>query len=227
MKRFFAFITALIMLFTVNVCAETESSEKTEIEIVRTITLNCGVNLYETSEGTWGAYGDNFKIAPLYYLPFEHYYDFDNTFVLAAKDSYILMKDYNPDNTYYVFNSKGELIKTLTYSIDDVLAEEPHNLEIKYVSVLTAYGSNLIVYEYTGKRDNIYGLSPSYIKRLYSEKVSDGYYSIWKYEDGENGEFRAIEKETFRRCILNADGSFKEYILNDDGSYKVFSWYSY
>lgn len=216
-----------LMVFSVSVCAETETGE--EAEIVRTKALDCGVTLYKTTEGTWGAYGDNFEIDPVYYLPCSsaYYYDFNDTFILASVDCDVINNKMHTYNTYYVFNSKGELIKTLTYSFEDIQAENPNGCasDCEWFWAVTAYGSNLVFAEAAGKI-NVYDLAPCYIKRLYSEKVADGYYAINRYEDGENGEFIAYEKDTFRKCILNADGSFKEYILNDDGSYKVFSWYS-
>lgn len=76
----------VLMMFTVSVCAETENSEEAEAEIVSTIALDCGVNLYVTSDGKWGAYGENFELDHVYYLPTANeYYNFGDNFVLAQK----------------------------------------------------------------------------------------------------------------------------------------------
>ncbi|MCD7855625.1 MAG: hypothetical protein LUG66_08450 [Clostridiales bacterium] len=220
LKRLFLFMTVLTM-FTVNVCAETESSEETEI--VRTITLDCGVNLYVTSEGKWGAYGDSFKLDPVYYLPTSNqYFDYGDTFVLAQKPNTYLNNRGSFDNTYYVFKSNGELIKTLTYSIWDVIDEQPGGYTFYDVEAWVVSGSNIV---FAGRPiDESYpceNLAYTYIKRLYSEKVVDGYYSVQRYDYEEEGEFTAVEASTWRWCVLNQDGSFKRYRYNADGSYKI------
>ncbi|MCD7855452.1 MAG: hypothetical protein LUG66_07555 [Clostridiales bacterium] len=217
MKRLFAFITAVIMLFTVNVCAETENRETEEVYKIREYDIGDGITIFQNSDKKWGACGNGFYIEAEYYLPcmLDNYYEYDGVFTLALSADQAISAEYpeQASQTYFVFNNKGELIKTLTYTAADFQAEKPCGCTFSFITSTGAIGSNIIF----GGMPAYYETSilTQYIKRLYSENIAgEGYYGIRPYA---GVGFTAVENETDKKCILNPDGSFKEYIEEENG----------
>ncbi len=216
MKRLFAFIIAVIMPFTVNVCAETENSEGSN-EIVFERGIGKGITVYRNSEGKWGAYGDNFYLEADYYLPctIDKYYAYDGVFVLMNSKYPILGHSPNGRNTFYIFNSSGEMIKSVVYCLDEVWEEKPCGETFSAVYIGGVVGSSIKLSGMIEGNEHTSIPLTDYIKRLYSEEVAgESYYAIQPYK---GVGFKAIEKETDKKCILNVDGSFKEYIEEENG----------
>ncbi|MCD7778911.1 MAG: S-layer homology domain-containing protein, partial [Clostridiales bacterium] len=169
--------------------------------------IGCGLYAYQSTEGGWGVYGDNFAVEAFYELPcpIDNYSAFGGNFTLTSKYVYNsngLLKG----NDFVVFNDSGEIIKKLTYGMSDVKTEKPKGLEFHHISLVYVSGSNLV---FRGYVDNDLTEHYDFIKRLVSEKIAgEDYDSIKPY--GDTG-FTAVEVSTGKSCILNPDGSFKEY----------------
>ncbi|MCD7905689.1 MAG: hypothetical protein LUG24_09060 [Clostridiales bacterium] len=214
MKKLTALTILLVFVFSAVIYADGDIKALVSRKVYE-YDIGDGIRLYQNSDGRWGAYGSGFKVTAKYYLPCAEAADchaFDDTFVLAANENTAIYAQ-EPENTYYVFNGEGKIIKTLTYSIYDIWEEAPGGHTFGYVEAKSYSGSNLV---FKGLPSEInYGslVCREFIKRLYSEKTEGSYLGI---EICENGEFKAIEgevgkEETWRLCILNPDGSFKKY----------------
>ncbi|MCD8214095.1 MAG: S-layer homology domain-containing protein [Clostridiales bacterium] len=177
--------------------------------------IGCGLYAYENTEGKWGVYGDNFTVDAFYELPCpaNSYSAFNGTFTLISK---YLKYLYNSSsqvtgNDFVVFNGRGEIIKSLTYTMKDIKADKPCGLEFHHVTLTSVSGSNLVFCGYTDSNEKEYAY---FIKRLVSEKIAgEGFDNISVYADVG---FKAVESSTGRECILNPDGSFKEYYTEEE-----------
>ncbi|MCD8090957.1 MAG: hypothetical protein LUD81_10150 [Clostridiales bacterium] len=182
--------------------------------------LGYGLTAYQNNDGKWGVFGPDFKLDPVYELPcssMDNYFALDGYFTLALNNNPQLEEEREKYsyNTYYVFNSSGELVKTLTYTIEDVKKEKPCGLEFCSVYVTLVSGSNIVFAGETPEQKAVGGtiVLTEFIKRLVSEKISgEGYCGISRYDDGG---FIAWEEATKKKCILNADGSFREYCTEE------------
>ncbi|MCD8239271.1 MAG: S-layer homology domain-containing protein [Clostridiales bacterium] len=184
----------------------------------RNIDIGCGLYACQNSDGKWGVYGNGFSVDAFYELPCnsDRYYAFDGYFTLALYDIFCLQPENSgtsrTDNTYFVFNGDGELIKTLTYGIEDIQSEKPCGCVFVEVIPVIASGSNIIFDGMTeeDKSSSQTSYYTAFIKRLVSEKIAGEEYTVIR--PYENIGFTATEKSTGKKCVLNADGSFKEYI---------------
>lgn len=126
---------------------------------------------------------------------------------LYAVNNIITLKK---DNTFYIYNTTGELKKTIESPLDYELAYPGYNEKyLNQYDIKAISGSNVVVSEHWG--DMTVETSPKqeyFIIRLFSEKkAAEDYYNIISLP---NGEFIAIDRKTNLGVYLNADGSLKE-----------------
>ncbi|MCD8239550.1 MAG: hypothetical protein LUC92_09485 [Clostridiales bacterium] len=175
--------------------------------------IGCGVTLFQNSMNKWGAVGADGKVIvePLYELAgSDSNKAVDNVFVLSDKRNIFSGRD----NTYYVFDTEGNLLKKLHYGSEEMAADGQ-----AYGSTYVRYatGSNLTYW--THYADNTADPAKSegfaYIKRLMSEKIA-----ATEYDDvrpyNSDGLFTAEIPETGQKVILNQDGTFKEYYTEEE-----------
>ncbi len=170
--------------------------------------IGCGVTLFQNSMNKWGAAGADGKVIvePLYELAGAYLnMAVDNVFVLSDKRNNFSFRT----NTYYVFDTEGNLLKKLHYGADEMKADgQPYGST--YVAYAT--GSNLTYVAHCG--DSV-PFEFVYIKRLMSEKVAATEYDhVRPYNS--DGLFTAEIPETGQKVILNPDGTFKEYYTEEE-----------
>lgn len=114
------------------------------------------------------------------------------------------------DNTFYIYDTKGELKKTIEAPLGYELAYPGYNEKyLKQYDIKAISGSNVVVAEHWGNTTIETSSNQEYfIIRLFSEKkAAEDYYNIIALP---NGEFIAIDRKTDLGVFLNADGSLKE-----------------
>ena len=137
----------------------------------------------------------------------EFFNDWAITSRLYAVNNTLTLKK---DNTFYIYNTNGELKKTIESPLGYELTYPGYNEKyLKRYDIEAISGSNIVVAEHWG--DMTIETSPKqeyFIIRLFSEKkAAEDYYNIIALP---NGEFIAIDRKTDLGVFLNADGSLKE-----------------
>lgn len=146
-----------------------------------------------------------------YYMPIFEAYVYNGVFILSDKPN---ERTDARDNTYYVFNTEGELLKTFHYGSEEMKADIPEEYADRTFYVEYASGSNLVFKTYSMDHTNEKSYYPCYIKRLFSEIAVTGYYNIDPSRLYDGG-FIAIDTKTLTYCLLNPDGSFSGYYDGD------------
>ncbi|MCD8089914.1 MAG: hypothetical protein LUD81_04720 [Clostridiales bacterium] len=175
--------------------------------------IGCDTYLFQNSIKKWGAMTKDGEVIvePKYELAGAYVNKaVDNVFVLSDENNY-----YNGrNNTYYVFDTEGNLLKTLHYGSEEMEAD---GFAAGSTYVYSATGSNLLYWIHFG--DNI--ASPNeregfaYLKRLISEEVAAAEYDgVTPY--GDEGLFTGYIGSTGEKVILNPDGTFKEYCTTEE-----------
>ncbi len=183
-------------------------------------TIGGGLYAFQNTDGRWGVWreSDNKIIVEPLYLPAvsmerNYYVNYDHTAIdeaYASNGTFVLTDKNNDssnsrDNTYYIFNTDGELIKTIHYGTDEIKKDLGDNDSRSAYYVNYASGSNLVF----DKADS----EQTFIKRLVSEIAVTDFSKIMPCGDGE---FKAMENSTGKRCILNPDGTLKNYTESEE-----------
>lgn len=196
-------IATMWRLYNAEISSKDESNENlltnTDIQMPEYDEMEyIGCDLYKFAlNGKSGVFNKNGEII----VPAEY----DGGSRYAVNDIFTM---YNGD-MYYIFNSKGDLLKTVEYKL-------PEGGKYRY-GVSSISGSNLVITEHLG--DMVTEIIPEqkwFIKRLMSGVVTaEDYYSIGSVP---NGEFTALNKEG-KYCVLNLDGTLKfetDYTVDKD-----------
>ncbi|MCD8238794.1 MAG: hypothetical protein LUC92_05620 [Clostridiales bacterium] len=195
--------------------------ESGELGIYNKKTIGGGLYAFQNSDGRWGVWRQSDEkviVEPLYlpvvsmyrhpdnisyyfYTIYESYVS-NGTFVLTDKNN---DSSNSRDNTYYVFNTDGELLKAIHYGTDEIRKDLGDNDSESAYYVNYASGSNLV---FTKENTDV-----RFIKRLVSEIAVTDFSKIMPCGEGE---FTAVENSTGKRCILNPDGTLKNYTESED-----------
>ncbi|MCD7855974.1 MAG: S-layer homology domain-containing protein [Clostridiales bacterium] len=195
--------------------------ESGELGIYNKKSIGGGLYAFQNSDGRWGVWRQSDEkviVEPLYlpavsmyrhpdnisdyYINIYESYASNGTFVLTDKNN---DSSSSRDNTYYIFNTDGELIKTIHYGTDEIRKDLGDNDSESAYYVSYASGSNLV---FAKENSDV-----RVIKRLVSEIAVTDFSKIMPCGDGE---FTAVENSTGKRCILNPDGTLKNYTESED-----------
>ncbi|MCD8239778.1 MAG: hypothetical protein LUC92_10695 [Clostridiales bacterium] len=175
--------------------------------------IGCGTYLFQNSMKKWGAVNEDGKVIV------EPVYELAGAYINLAVNNIFVLSDENNNyndrnNTYYVFDTEGNLLKTLHYGAEEMEADGQSNV---FTYVYGASGSNLVFWTHYG--DNIADPDMregfAFMKRLMSEKVAATEYDKVVPYNGD-GLLKAEIPSTGEKVLLNPDGTFKEYLTEEE-----------
>ncbi|MCD8239551.1 MAG: S-layer homology domain-containing protein [Clostridiales bacterium] len=176
--------------------------ETTEIAHEYDKYIGCGIYLFQGENGKWGAETKDGTVIvePAYELAGFETKAVSNVFVLSDEKN----NPSNRNNTYYVFDTEGNLLNTIHYGTEEMTADgKPTGSVYAYY----ASGTNLLFWTYD---DNPSNEEFIYMKRLVSGKTAaEEYENVMPY--GDDGCLRADMPGTDDTVLLNPDGTLNRY----------------